>query len=57
MKKTSIIMAPLFAAVIVLLSIGSVGEALVSLVKKVKNLFSVTSSATHTATEHATQLK
>ena len=50
-------MAPLFAAVIVLLSIGSLGEVLAGLVKKVKSLFSITSSATQNTTEHATQLK
>lgn len=57
MKKTSILMAPLFAAVVMLLSIGALGELFASLFAKVKSLFSVTSTATQTSTEHATQLK
>jgi len=50
-------MAPLFAAVVMLLSIGALGELFASLFAKVKSLFSVTSTATQTSTEHATQLK
>ncbi|MCF6208708.1 MAG: hypothetical protein L3J61_04915 [Ghiorsea sp.] len=57
MKKTSIMMAPLFAAVVMLLSIGAVGELFASLFARVKNLFTLTSSATQTTSEQAVQLK
>ena len=57
MKKTSIIMAPLFAAVVMLLSIGAVGELFVSLFTKVKSLFSLTSTTSQTSSEQALQLK
>jgi len=57
MKKTSIIMAPLFAAVVMLLSIGAVGELFISLFTKVKSLFSLTSTTSQTSSEQALQLK
>ncbi len=57
MKKTSIIMAPLFAAVVMLLSIGAVGELFVSLFIKVKNLFTLTAPTSQSTSEQAVQLK
>ncbi len=57
MKKTSIIMAPLFAAVVVLLSIGAAGELFASLFAKVKHLLFSTSTATQSSSEQAVQLK
>ncbi len=50
-------MAPLFAAVVMLLSIGAVGELFASLFAKVKNRFTITSSATQSTSEQAVQLK
>ena len=56
MKKMNILMAPLFAAVVMLLSIGAVGELFVSLFAKVKSLVSTKSTASQSALEGATQL-
>ncbi len=50
-------MAPLFAAVLMLLSIGAVGELFVSLFTKVKNLFTLTSKTSQNISEQAVQLK
>ncbi len=57
MKKTSIMMAPLFTAVVVLLSIGAVGELFASLFAKIKNLLTAKSTATQSVSEQAVQLK
>ena len=57
MKKTSIMMMPLFTAVVVLLSVGAVGELFASLFAKVKQLLFSTSTATQSASEQAVQLK
>ena len=57
MKKTNILMAPLFAAVVMLLSIGAVGELFSSLVVKVKNFLFSPSTASQSSAEQAVQLK
>ncbi len=57
MKNTNIMMTPLFAAVVVLLSVGAVGELFLSLFSKLKSKVSQTSSTTENALERATQLK
>ena len=56
MKKKNIIMAPLFAAVVMLLSIGAAGELFASLFAKAKNLVSAKSPASESSLETATQL-
>ncbi len=50
-------MAPLFTAVVILLSIGAMGELLESLFKKVKNLLMATSPTTQTSVEQTVELK
>jgi len=57
MKKTNVMMAPLFGAVVILLSIGAVGELFASLFAKVKNLLTGNVSTTEKSLEKATQLK
>ena len=57
MKKMNILMAPLFAAVVMLLSIGALGELFMSLFSKVKSLLTSKSISTESSLETATQLK
>jgi hypothetical protein len=56
MKKNNILMAPLFAAVVMLLSIGAAGELFASLFAKVKSLVSSKSPATESSLEAVRQL-
>lgn len=57
MKKTSILMTPLFTAVVMLLSIGALGELFASLFAKVKSLLFSPSTASQSSAEQAVQLK
>jgi len=57
MKKTNIILAPLFGVVVLLLSVGALGELFSTLFAKIKSLASVKSTTSESALETATQLK
>ena len=57
MKKTNMMMAPLFATVVMLLSVGAIGELFLSLFSKLKSMISQTSTSTENSLERATQLK
>ncbi len=57
MKKTDIIVAPLFSLVVVLLSIGALGELFSSLFSKAKNLSSEHLTEQETALSSARQIK
>ena len=50
-------MAPLFAGVVVLLSVGAAGELLFSLFSKLKSTLSQHDTQNETTAEFATQLK
>jgi hypothetical protein len=55
MKKTNILVAPLFASVVVLLSVGAVGELFVSLFAKSKEKITNTEVSTESTLEAARQ--
>ena len=57
MKNTHYLMAPLFAGVVVLLSVGAVGELIFSLFSKLKSTLSQHDTQNATTAEVATQLK
>jgi len=55
MKKTNVLVAPLFASVVLLLSVGAIGELFVSLFTKSKETLKNTETTTETALETAKQ--
>ena len=57
MKNTNIMMAPLFTAVVILLSVGAIGELFSSVFSKLKSMVSQTSTTEEKSLERVTQLK
>ncbi len=57
MKNTNMLIAPLFAFVVVLLSVGAVGELFSSLFAKLTNKETDKELSTQTALEAASQLR
>jgi hypothetical protein len=55
MKKTNVLVAPLFASVVLLLSVGAIGELFVSLFTKSKETLTNKETTTEGSLETATQ--